>query len=116
MPALSPTPEPEVHEQESPPAQLSLDDEPEGPEEKHVADQMENAGVHEVVRQPLERVDALAEHENPVFVPVGREHDEYEHVDDDHRDRGDRPVVDRGIGPPGDDHRRLTSISSHPWQ
>ena len=68
MPALSLTPRPRYTSRKRPPAQLPLDDEPEGPEEEHVAGQMKKAGVHEDVRHPLERVQAVAQDQRPVLV------------------------------------------------
>ena len=65
--------EPEIHQQERPPAQLSLDDQAKGPEEQHVAGELKKAGVHEDVCHPLERVQAVAQDQGPLFVVSDRE-------------------------------------------
>ena len=105
--------ETEIDQHEGPPAQLPLDDHPEGPEENHVADQVPPTRVHEDVRKPLERVYALAQDQGPILVAPGGKHQERQHVEHHQRDRGDRPVVERSITAPRDDHANRPRASAN---
>lgn len=49
--------ETEVERDEFLPAEFALDDEAEAPEEHHVPDQMQHAGMQEKTGQPLQRMD-----------------------------------------------------------
>ena len=109
----------QVHERESPPAELAFDDDAEGPQKHHVADQVHETAVHEQVREPLEGMHAVADLEHPFFVVPGREHEKRHHAQHDHRDRGISADGKAGRQIPrvsASDHQlreRLTRISNH---
>jgi hypothetical protein len=66
----------EVDDQESDPPELPLDHQPERPEEDHVADEVEDPRVQEVIRQPLHRVHAVAHDEHVVVIGIPGEDEE----------------------------------------
>ena len=99
--------EAEIHRGKRPPAELPLHDQAEGPEEDQVARQMEDARVHEEIRDPRERVQDVAQDQGPLFIAPRWEEEINEDVGGHYPDRGDRPMVDRRISPPWDDHVSL---------
>ena len=54
----------EVQNQHAKPTDLSLDDQPDGEQKNHVANQVQPSGVQKIVGQPLQRMKAVTERQD----------------------------------------------------
>jgi hypothetical protein len=113
MDASSDDSDAEIQQQVFPPAELPLDHDPEAPQEKHVADQVEPVVVEKIICHPFERMQSLSVADLPaVGLSSKAGGQKYHHVDADQNQRHPRPVVNRRVSANRDNHRNCPPASA----